>query len=95
MELNQIPFASDQVAARVVDGSAVIVLADSGQVNILNGVGTRVWELANGSRTIAQICAAIQTEYAVTVEQAQRDVTTFVQSLVDAGALALRADPKV
>lgn len=42
MDSHKFPSPHPQVAARIIDGSAVIVLADSGQVNVLNAVCTRI-----------------------------------------------------
>ncbi len=94
MDWSKYPAPHPQVAARTVDEAAVIVLADSGEVTVLNAVGTRVWELADGSRSIAEIIAAIEAEYEVTAEQAQRDVTDFLQTLNEAGALLLADAPQ-
>ncbi len=87
---NKHPAPHPQVAARVVDGAAVIVLADSGTVQVLDEVGTRVWELIDGSRTAAQIAQEIEKEYDVSLEQAARDVEELLQQLLDAQAIVLR-----
>ncbi len=42
------PAYSAQVATRIIDGAAVVILADAGEVNVINPVGTRVWELIDG-----------------------------------------------
>jgi len=93
IDLKKYPLAHPQVAARVVDGSAVIVLADSGQVNVLNPIGTRVWELADGTRSGQDIVNALVAEYTVSADTAMRDVEQFVQSLVDANVLTLQDQP--
>ncbi len=89
MDLAKYPIPHPQVATRIVDEAAVIVLADSGEVSVLNAVGTRVWALADGSRNVQAIVDAIQAEYDVSLEQAQQDVITFLQSLIEAGAVML------
>ena len=94
MDLHKFPAPHSQVAARVVDGEAVVILADSGNVNVLNPVGTRIWELADGSRSVRQIADAIAAEYEVTPEGALQDVTEFVQKLVEVHALTLQDTPK-
>jgi coenzyme PQQ biosynthesis protein PqqD len=76
-----------------VDGSAVIVLADAGEVTVLNPVGTSVWDLIDGARTVADIVAAIQAEYDVSAAQAEQDVAQFLNTLVEAGALTLADQP--
>lgn len=87
------PIAHPQVAARVVDGSAVIVLADSGTVTVLNEVGTRVWELIDGKRNVGAIAQTIESEYEVSLEQAARDVDELIQQLLDAQAIMIKDTP--
>ena len=89
MDWNSRPTPHPQVAARVVDGSAVIVLADTGEVNVLNAVGTRVWELCDGSRSARQIAEQIEAEFEVSPEEARRDVEEFLESLAQAQAVTL------
>ena len=90
MDSSKYPVPHPQVAARVVDGEAVIILADSGEVNVLNPVGTRIWELTDGARTVQQIADTIVAEYDVTPEAALQDVTEFLQTLADANMLTLQ-----
>jgi hypothetical protein len=89
MDWNSHPTPHPQVAARVVDGSAVIVLADTGEVTVLNPVGTRVWELCDGSRSAREIARMITAEFEVTPEQALQDVENFLGELVQAQAIVL------
>lgn len=82
-----------QVAARIIDGEAVIVLPESNQVNVLNEVGSRIWELIDGARSVGEIAEAIVAEYDVTAGQAERDVSEFIQALVD-NKMVVLADEK-
>lgn len=77
-----------QVAMQTVDGLAVMVLADSGEVLVLNPVGTRILELIDGKHSIAEIAGTIESEYEVAAETARRDLEAFLQTLREAGALA-------
>jgi hypothetical protein len=90
---NKYPAPHAQVATRVVEGSAVIVLADAGTVQVLDEVGTRVWELMDGSRTVEQIAQEIENEYDVSLEQAAQDVAELAQKLLDAQAIVLQDAP--
>jgi hypothetical protein len=90
MDWNSRPMPHPQVAARIVDGAAVIVLADTGEVTLLNPVGTRVWELCDGSRTAGEIVEMITTEFEVAPEQALQDVENFLEELVQAQAVVLK-----
>ncbi len=93
METNKYPAPHPQVAARIVDGSAVIVLSDSGTVTVLNEVGTRVWELIDGARSVGAIAQTIESEYEVSLEQATQDVDELLQQLLDAQAIVLKDSP--
>lgn len=83
------PAPHPQVASRIVDGEALIVLADSGEVTVLNEVGSRIWKLADGSRSVAEIIETIAAEYDTTPQQAQQDVESFVRELVENQMLVL------
>jgi hypothetical protein len=94
MDLNKVPVPHPQVAARTVDESAVIVLADSGEVTVLNAVGTRVWELVDGSRSVGEIIQIVESEYEAAAEQVHADVVGFIESLAEAGAITLEERPQ-
>ena len=94
IDWSKYPVAHPQVASRIVDGTAVIVLADSGEVSMLNSVGTRVWELVNGKRSVRDIANVIIAEYDVAAETAERDVASFMQLLIDAKAVTLQDQPR-
>ncbi len=94
IDWSKYPVSHPQVASRIVDGTAVIVLADSGEVSMLNSVGTRVWELVNGKRSVRDIANSIIAEYDVAPETAERDVTSFMQLLIDSKAITLQDQPR-
>ena len=93
MNLKSYPTPHPQVAAQIVDDEAVIVLADAGEVNVLNPVGTRVWELSDGSHTIQQIVEEIADEFEVNLEQAREDVVEFLETLVQNKMVVLDETP--
>jgi coenzyme PQQ biosynthesis protein PqqD len=79
---NQVPSPHPQVAATVVDEQAVIVMADSGQMTVLNEVATRIWQLCDGRHTVAAITEVISAEFDVNAEQARQDVGQFLEQLL-------------
>jgi hypothetical protein len=87
------PVLHPQVAMQSVDGLAVIVLADSGEVIVVNEVGTRVLELIDGERSAEEVAGAIESEYQVTAEEARADLEDFLQMLAGAGALSFEPRP--
>lgn len=93
MDLLKYPIPHSQTAARIVNGTAIIVLADSGQVNVLNSVGTRIWELIDGQRNLQEIADVIQLEYNVSPQQALQDLTDFMQEMLTNKVISLEDKP--
>ena len=77
------------VVAHVVDGEAVLVQPDRRMVSVLNPVAARIWELADGRRTLAEIAALICEEFMVEPAQAQADVLEFAGLLQSKGLVKL------
>jgi hypothetical protein len=83
------PRPAPRAVWREVDSEAIIVLPDQGQFKVLNAVGGRVWQLADGTRTVTQIAQSICAEYDVAADIALRDVRAFIEALVTKGALII------
>lgn len=79
---------ADRTAARVLGGQAVIVVIDEQALHTLNGVGTRVWELAQ-SASLRDIASTIAEEYEVSAARARTDVEKFVREMLERGALEI------
>ena len=76
-----IPVKSDNSVFRIVDGEAVVVDVSGGMVSVINRVGTRIWELVDGSRTVREIAGLIAAEYNIAVQTALEDALGFLQEL--------------
>lgn len=83
------PEPHSQTAGRVIDGEAVIILSDSAEINVLNGVGSRIFELIDGETSLEQIVTTIVQEYNVNRADAESDTLAFVKELVDHQVLIL------
>jgi hypothetical protein len=88
---NHIPDLHPQVAARVVNGQAVIVLADSGEVTVINESGTQIWGWIDGKRSVGEIAAALERRYGLPTETALADTDEFLQTMAEIQAVVLRA----
>jgi len=78
---------SPDVRYRILDGEAVVVHQASGEVLGLNEVGARLLDSLDGRRTLGELMAAIQPEYAVEAEVFARDSLAFLAELVAKGVL--------
>jgi hypothetical protein len=84
-----VPRKSERIAARAVDGKAVVVVLDARKLHTLNAVGTRMFDLCDGTRDVAAIARQIAAEFDVDAECAQRDALSFLTQLVAEGAVEL------
>jgi len=91
--MNSYAVPNPAVAGRLVEGEAVLVLVEQGQVKVLNEVGARIWALADGARTLRQIAAALCDEYDVNQAQAEADTLGFVAQLAELGIISLACQP--
>ncbi len=78
------------MAWQVVDGEMVLLDIDGRELLGLNEVGARVWGLADGTLTVAEISAIVEREFEVGIEEAIADVRRFVDELASRGAITLR-----
>lgn len=69
------------VIYQIVDGEAVLVLPQAGQIKVLNEVGTRIWSLLNGTLTVSEIADRICLEYYVELAQVEVDILEFLADL--------------
>jgi hypothetical protein len=93
MDKDLFPTLTSQIAASVVDGQAVIVLADFGQVTVLNELATHIWQICDGKHNIGQIVQDIVDKYEVEFSMAEQDVTVFLEQMIQMQALVLQKDP--
>lgn len=77
-----------RVLCRIIEGEAVLLDLDSGQYYGLNDVGTRIWQLTQEGHPPSAICDCLVDEYDVPREDAEHDVTQFLEDLADKGLLA-------
>jgi len=70
-----------RTASRVFNGEAVIVSPAENMVRMLNPVGSRIWELCDGTRTLDQIAAVLTNEFEVDAAHARQSVDVFVAEL--------------
>ena len=75
------PCRSDELAWRVIDGEVVILTIDGSEIHTLNKVGSAIWELADGTRTLEDVVSLICERFEVSFDVAHADVLKFAQQL--------------
>ncbi len=89
---DRIPVRSPMVAWQTIDGETVLLRVKEKELLGLNEVGRRIWELADGTRSIDQIIEIMTAEYRVPADVARADSLRFIQEMNSIGAIDIRPD---
>ena len=79
------PHHAPHVVAKTVDDTAVLLNLSNEIYYSLNEVGSRVWELADGQRSIAAIVDVLAGEYDAARDQIREDVHDLLANLAAEG----------
>jgi Coenzyme PQQ synthesis protein D (PqqD) len=82
----------DWLAAKVGD-ELVMMSAEKGNYIGLSEVGARIWELIETPQDFESVCTRLQDEFEVEPEVCRAEVETFLDELVQHGAIALDPPP--
>jgi hypothetical protein len=75
----------DRVMVQEVEGQTVLLDITSGEYFALNEVGGRVWDLCDGTRTVAEVVEAICAEYDAPADLVMTDASDLLEGLAGAG----------
>ncbi len=76
------------VAFRVIDGQAVIVVPATQSMHTLNEVGTFIWQGCEG-KTVDEVVLAVVAEFEVDDATARKDFETFASELAEKRMLVI------
>ena len=80
------------VAYRIYDGEATVVMPDRSEVKVVNEIGSVVWDKIDGKRTVGQIVEsaleAVLKDYEVTPDELRRDILAFLGDLREHGMVS-------
>ena len=74
--------SGEEIAAKVIDGEAIIINLASGIYYSMDKVGGSIWEMIEAGRTLQEILSVILARYDVSHEQAQNDIEQLVNDLL-------------
>lgn len=84
---HQFPMAryqqNENAAARIVDGLAFVITPADNQLHQLNATATTLWLTAQHGCTVDEAAAALEREFEVDLETAQRDAALCLQSMAE------------
>lgn len=90
LTLNSYPAPAEHVRGRCLEQEAVVVLPERGEVKVLNEVGAQIWQLADGTRSVREIVAALCAEFEVPLAVVEADTLKFLAELQQKGLITLR-----
>lgn len=73
----------EDVHSTILEGEAVLLNLDNGMYYSLNQVGTVIWELCDGHRTLAEILEKVCERFEVDGDQARQDLLTISSQLIE------------
>ena len=74
----------------MVGDETVLVGPDGVKYHGLDLVGSKVWQLLDGERSVSDICDVLIEAYDVPTDECSRDVLIFLEDLVDNGLVEVR-----
>jgi Coenzyme PQQ synthesis protein D (PqqD) len=72
----------EEVAAKVMDGEAILINLSNGIYYSMDKAGGLVWEMVEGRRSVEEMAACIVARYEVSAEQARADLERLMEELV-------------
>ena len=79
--LDSTPTAAEHVVAQKAGDEAVLLELAGGRYFSLDPVGSRIWALCDGRRSVRKIAAEISREYDADLHTVERDVAELLEEL--------------
>ncbi len=89
LELSQKISRHCDILSAEIGGEAIMMSIEKGAYFGLNPVATRIWDLLEQPKNIAELIQTITDEYEVSAEQAAEDVQGFVADMLERGIAQL------
>jgi len=73
----------EEVAAKVMDGEAILINLSNGVYYSMGKAGAMVWELVEQNYSVEEMIEAVAARYEVSAKQVQTDVEQLVRQLLE------------
>mgnify|MGYP001550100395 CR=1 FL=1 len=100
LDLDAVPRHGEAVIYRLVDGEAILLDLDSSYYYSLDPIGSEIWGMCDGTRSLQSVAERVCSDYDVDWDQAQADLLALVADLrqeglivIDGMAAETRSDP--
>ncbi len=73
---------NSKIPWRLIEGEALLIDGEEGELIRLNHVGSEIWEAIDGRRTIVELTTHIVERFDVSESRASKDVQRFIKLLL-------------
>jgi len=80
------------VAAKVIDGEAIVMNISNGAYYSITGAGAAAWELLESGRTVTEAAGLLAERYEAPLEIVMADLETLLVTLIEEGLMTEAAD---
>ncbi len=94
MESSDYLIKDDDVLFTSMGEDAVLLHVNRGDYYSLNKVGARLWVLADGSKSIADLAGLITDEVEISREEAEKDILELAEQLAKEGLVKVAESPQ-
>ncbi|MBV6713466.1 PqqD family protein [Paenibacillus chitinolyticus] len=78
-----------------MDGDCIIMHVSKQSITRLNEQGSYIWSLLASPQSIESLAGLLQTVYDTTIEQAGKDVSLFLQELIEYDLVMVREEAEL
>lgn len=89
IDLRATPSQGEAVIYQVIEDEAVLLNLDNGYYYSLDPLGSEIWAMCTGTRSLHAMLDRLCDEYDVTQDQAQRDLLDLVNDLWREGLVSV------
>ena len=79
-----------RVRFRRFESDGIVIHQKTAEAIVVSDVATRLLEMTNGTRTLQECAAALQSEFDAPADVIERDVMQFATELADIGLVAVQ-----
>lgn len=90
LTLDSVVVVADHLSVADLGEEVFIFERESEAYYGLNEVGARIWQLINEPRKVQDVLNTLLDEYEVDAAQCERDLFTFLDSLLSVGSIVVR-----
>ncbi len=72
----------ERIAWQIIEGEAVLIDREEGEVLRLNPIGTAIWTAMDGTRSVSEITDHLHRTFEVDRARAEKDVVGFLRELM-------------